>query len=89
MRPIKDKILVKELKSSNVCKQKIGTVDFEISQDSRDYVEAEVISTGGEVKEIAVGDKVYIYPNSGKTIRDPETGQELRVITTMEIITVL
>lgn len=88
MRPIKDKILVKELKS-DVCKQKIGDMVFEISPELKEYVEAEVISFGSEVKEINVGDRVYIYPNSGKAIRDPQTGQEMKVITMMEIITVL
>lgn len=88
MKPIKDKILVKEL-DSNVYKQKIGDLVIDIDPGSKDYVTAEVISFGNDVKELKVGDKVFIYPNSGKLIRDPETNQEMRVITTLEIIVVL
>jgi hypothetical protein len=41
------------------------------------------------VKELKVGDKLFIYPNSGKLIRDPETNQEVKVITPLEVIVVL
>jgi co-chaperonin GroES (HSP10) len=88
MKPIKDKILVKELDSA-VYKQKIGDLVLDIDPGGKEYVTAEVISFGSDVKELKVGDKVFIYPNSGKTIRDPETNEEMRVITTLEIIVVL
>lgn len=88
MKPIKEKILVKEL-DSNVYKQKIGNLIMDVDPGSRDYVTAEVISFGQDVKELKEGDKVFIYSNSGKLIRDPETNEEMRVITTMEIIVIL
>ena len=62
---------------------------IDVDPGCKDYVTAEVVAFGDEVKELKVGDKLFIYPNSGKLIRDPETNQEMRVITTLEVITVL
>lgn len=88
MKPIKDKILVRELDSTNY-KQKVGNLMIDVDPGCKDYVTAEVVSFGEEVKELSVGDKLFIYPNSGKLIRDPETNREMRVITPLEIIVVL
>jgi co-chaperonin GroES (HSP10) len=88
MKPIKDKILVRELDPTSY-KQKVGNIMIDVDPGCKDYVTAEVVAFGDEVKELKVGDKLFIYPNSGKLIRDPETNQEMRVITTLEVITVL
>lgn len=88
MKPIKDKILVRELDPTSY-KQKVGSIVIDVDPGCKDYVTAEVVAFGDEVKELKVGDKLFIYPNSGKLIRDPETNQEMRVITTLEVITVL
>ena len=88
MKPIKDKILVRELDPTSY-KQKVGSIVIDVDPNCKDYVTAEVLAIGDEVKELKVGDKLFIYPNSGKLIRDPETNQEVKVITPLEVIVVL
>lgn len=84
MKVIKSNILCKDVKTDSPTK-KIG--NFVIPDDQRGYIEAEVVSIGDEVKEINVGDSIYIYPNSGKKVN--VNGEDFRVINISEVIVVL
>lgn len=84
MKVIKSNILCREIKSESPT-TKIG--GFVVPNDQKDYMEAEVMSVGEEVKEIKEGDRIYIYPNAGKKI--DVHGENYRIINVSEVIIVL
>lgn len=91
MYVIDKKILVKEVKEKveDSATQKIGGFDYNISGNN-EYVTAEIVSIASDGStDIKVGQKVYIYTNAGKKIKDPKTKEEYRVIPVNEIIAVL
>lgn len=83
MKVIKSNVLCKEIKSESVTK--IG--GFIVPDDQKDYKEAEVVSVGEEVVGVNKGDRIFIYPNSGKKIT--VNGEDYRVINVSEVIIIL
>lgn len=85
MKVLKSNVLCKEIESENSPITKIG--DFVIPDSGKEYIECEVISIGEEVSGVSIGDKIYIYPKSGKEVS--VDGEKYRVINISEIILVL
>lgn len=83
MKAIESRILV-TVKNDGPT-EKIGM--FEMPDDPNGLDTAEVVSVGGKVEEVAVGDTVLIYKGAGKEFtRD---GQKYRLIALSEIVVVL
>ena len=82
MKVIEGKILLKPVRG---CTQKIGAL--EIPVDAKEYEIGEVISVGAKVEEVKVGDTVYFYTGSGKSIT--HEGEQFRIISSSEVIVVL
>lgn len=86
MKVLKSNVLCKEVEKSKESPiAKIG--NFVIPDSEREYIECEVISVGEEVTGLTAGDKVYIYPKSGKEVS--VNGEKYRVVNISEIILVL
>lgn len=64
---------------------KIG--DIEIKEDKPQWEKGEVIEFGSNCTGIEKGDKVFIYPGSGKSVK--VDGEDYRVISSSEIIVIL
>lgn len=60
---------------------------FEVPVGSGEYEVADVVSVGPKAENIVPGDKVYIYPGSGKQFT--KDGEKYRVVSSSEIIVVL
>lgn len=64
---------------------KIG--DIEIKEEKPQWEKGEVIEFGENCTGLEKGDKVFIYPGSGKSVK--VDGQDYRVVSSSEIIVVL
>ncbi len=85
MKVLQSKVLVQV--DNDQLQQKLGNFTVPVE----DIEKATVIEVGNEVNKdgeiLKLGDKVYIYPKSGKEFM--ENGEKYRVITLNEIIVVL
>lgn len=85
MKVLDTKVLIQPEKNEG-CVQKIGGISIPVDSE---YETATVISVGEKIDSevLKPGDKVYIYPKSGKRIIHDNI--EYRVISSSEIILVL
>lgn len=88
MKVVKSNVLCKVKKNDPSGEPITKAGGFVIPDSAKDYLEAEVIAVGEEVKdEVKAGDRVYIYRGAGKTIKLDDT--EYQVINVSEIIVIL
>ena len=88
MKVVKSNVLCKVKKNDSESGYKTKAGSFVIPDSAKDYLEAEVVAVGEEVKdEVKPGDMVYIYRGAGKTIKLDDT--EYQVINVSEIIVII
>lgn len=87
MRVIESKILVKVQKEESTVKTSSG-LTIPAGTKNPGIERAEVIAVGSEIKDVKVGDTMFIHMGHGSEFTNPEDGEKYRTLDPSGIIVI-